>query len=71
MNQENAVSTTAAPGLELADLHLMLKLLQVVAKRGAIQVDEMATVGNLYSRLDAFVKAHTPAAPNTEETNNG
>lgn len=75
-------NSNQAVGLELADLVLVLKLLQVVSKRGAIQADEMATVGNLYTRLEAFVKAHTPAEPvdkstesvqnhNPKESNNG
>jgi len=60
-------NSSQAVGLELADLALMIKLLQVVSKRGAIQVDEMAVVGNLYNRLDAFVKAHAPAETTAED----
>ena len=43
----------------LNDLQIILNLIQIVSSRGAIKPDEMETVGNLYSRLSAFVAAST------------
>jgi hypothetical protein len=55
--QTTATEQPAAPGLTLADLTIALQTIQVVAQRGAIKAEEMATVGGLYDRLFAFLKA--------------
>lgn len=75
-SEDNPVS------LEINDLALMLQILNVVTERGAIRAKEMSTVGQLYAKLEAFVKAHAPVksedpeatSDNTEPketTNNG
>ena len=64
-----------APSLQLADLVLMLKLIQAVAPRGAIKAEEMAEVGALHNKLVAFLTstgAIQPATqPSTQENQNG
>lgn len=46
-----------APSLQLADMVLMLKLIQSIAPRGAIRAEEMAEVGALHNKLLAFLTA--------------
>lgn len=67
--------------LNLNDLKLMAQIIKIVSARGAIQAEEMAAVGNLYTKLVAFIKAATPkeeeksdevpAEANTEGNQNG
>lgn len=65
-----AVQTPQGPQLTLADLTLALQTIQVVAQRGAIKAEEMATVGGLHDRLLAFLQAQgavqAPEAPPSE-----
>ncbi len=64
----------SAPGLQLSDLVLTLKLIQATAQRGAIRAEEMAEVGALHDRLTKFLVASgaiKPAAQPTEESSNG
>lgn len=46
--------------LNLNDLKLMAQIIKVVSARGAIQPDEMAAVGGLFTKLVAFIKAAEP-----------
>ena len=64
------------PSFQLADLVLVLKLIQITAQRGAIRAEEMAEVGALYEKLVKFLTAAgaiQPAKPaeTTEEKSNG
>jgi hypothetical protein len=66
MNQDE--QTTPAqnqPNLGLQDLVAVVNLIQVVAKRGAIQAEEMSVVGPLYERLIAFLQASGALNPPT------
>lgn len=46
--------------LNLNDLKLMAQIIKVVSTRGAIQAEEMAAVGILYTKLLSFIKAAQP-----------
>ena len=46
----------AAPTLSLADLQNLVLVVGVACKRGAVQPNEMKTVGEVYERVDAYVK---------------
>jgi hypothetical protein len=53
--------------LGINDLKLMAQVIKVVSTRGAIQAEEMAAVGILYTKLISFIKSATPnelAMPN-------
>lgn len=60
--------TTENQTINLNDLKLMAHVLKVVSARGAIQADEMSTVGGLYNKLDAFIKTAEPPAPPEGDT---
>jgi hypothetical protein len=53
------------PSLNLQDLILVAQIIQICSSRGAFKADELANVGNLYTKLVAFLQstgALTPAA---------
>ena len=57
--------------INLGDLNAVIRIIDVVTKRGAINGDELADVGAVRNRIQAFVTASTPAtaeATVTEET---
>ena len=63
------------PSLNLQDLILIAQIIQICSARGAFKADEMSNVGNLYTKLVAFLQstgALTPApdATQTEENTN-
>jgi len=53
---ESASSDTPAPTLSLADLQNLVLVVGVACKRGAVQPNEMKQVGEVYERVDAYVK---------------
>lgn len=54
--------------LNLNDLKLMAQIIKVVSTRGAIQAEEMAAVGILYTKLLNFIKAAQPEEAAAAET---
>ena len=57
--------------INLGDLNAVIRIIDVVTKRGAINGEELADVGAVRNRIQAFVTASTPAtaeAAVTEET---
>jgi hypothetical protein len=61
------------PSLNLQDLILVAQIIQICSSRGAFKADEMANVGNLYTKLVAFLQstgALTPAADATQTEEN-
>lgn len=44
------------PTLSLADLQNLLLVVGVACKRGAVQPQEMKTVGEVYERVESYVK---------------
>ena len=53
---QTEASSDAAPTLSLADLQNLVLVVGVACKRGAVQPNEMKTVGEVYERVDAYVK---------------
>lgn len=43
------------PNITLADIASMIAILDAMSTRGAIRANEMASVGELYTRLQAFM----------------
>ena len=54
--------------LNLNDLKLMAQIIKVVSTRGAIQAEEMAAVGILYTKLLTFIKSAEPTEAAAAET---
>lgn len=66
---EPAPTQEAPPSLQLADLVSVVKLIQVVAQRGAIRADEMAEIGKLHDTLLKFLIASGVVQPTTSQEN--
>ena len=61
------------PSLNLQDLILVAQIIQICSSRGAFKADELTNVGNLYTKLVAFLQstgALTPAADATQPEEN-
>jgi len=53
----------------VADLEAVVQIIDACSQRGAFKGDELASVGNVRNRIDAFVKANKPAQPAEENEN--
>jgi len=51
------------------DLRTILQIIQTVSSRGAIKAEEMSVVGDIYSRISAFVAQAEQAARLAEAAN--
>ena len=66
--QAEQAEAAATPSLGISDLVLVANIIQAVSQRGAIRANEMATVGNLYNKLTAFLTANgAVAAPQADD----
>jgi hypothetical protein len=54
--------------INLGDLNAVIRIIDVVTKRGAINGDELADVGAVRNRIQEFITASTPAAAPAEVT---
>ena len=71
--ETTAEQQTTAPSLTLQDLVLVAQIIQIGSQRGTFRAEELADVGNLYTKLIAFLQATgalNPAPTQTEETKN-
>ena len=50
----------------VADLEAVVQIIDACSQRGAFKGDELASVGNVRNRIDAFVKANKSAQPANE-----
>jgi hypothetical protein len=71
MEQETEVETTPPdqPSISLQDLVLLLNLVRISADRGAIKAEEMSSVGTVYQKLFAFLKASGAISEESKEAN--
>lgn len=58
--------TEENPQIGVADLEAVIQIIDACSQRGAFKGDELASVGNVRNRIDAFVKANKPAQPADE-----
>lgn len=61
MKQDATVSDTPPqpvdpPTLSVADLQNLLLVVNIACKRGAVQASEMKQVGEVYERVDSYLK---------------
>ena len=61
------MSDSNTPQLQLADLLLATRLIQLTAQRGAYHAEELSQVGGLYDRFVAFLKASGAITAETTE----
>ena len=57
-----------APNLNINDLLGAVKIIDACSERGAFKGNELANVGAVRDRLEAFAQANMPAEPEPEET---
>lgn len=69
--EQEAVAEQQAPSLTLQDLVLVAQIIQIGSQRGTFRAEELSDVGNLYTKLIAFLQATGALTPaKTEETKN-
>lgn len=57
-----------APDLTITDLQNVRSIIDIAATRGAFKAAEMAAVGGVFNKLDAFLQSVVPAqAPAGEQ----
>jgi hypothetical protein len=49
--------TPPAPDLTLADIQSFKMIIEIASTRGAFRAEELQGIGQLYGKLDAFLKA--------------
>ena len=59
-NVETAASAAPSPELTIVDLQNIRSIIDVAAKRGAFGAGEMAAIGGVYNKLEAFLNAVAP-----------
>jgi hypothetical protein len=59
----NKTPTPSAPILTLDDFTVVVKLIDVVTKRGAFEGPELSDVGTLRNKFAAFLEANKQKAP--------
>lgn len=55
------------PELSINDLLQVRAVLELAVRRGAFQANEVSTVGKIYDRLNDFLNAVAPPAPQPTE----
>ena len=55
--------TEENPQIGVGDLEAVIQIIDACSQRGAFKGDELASVGSVRNRIDAFVKANKPAEP--------
>ncbi len=65
----DSVQSSEQPSISLQDLVVILNVIRLSADRGAVKIDEMATVGAVYQKLFAFLKAAGAISDQATESN--
>lgn len=58
---------SAQPELSINDLLQVRAVLELSVRRGTFQANELSAVGAIYDRLNNFLNAVAPSAPQTAE----
>ena len=64
---EEAVTPTSQPELSINDLLQVRAVVELAVRRGSFQANELSTVGAIYDRLNNFLNAVAPPAPQSVE----
>ena len=60
--QEAPAQPAAAPDLTVNDLQALRTIIDVASQRGTFKANELASVGQVYNRLEAFLNHIAPQA---------
>ena len=66
-NATPAEGAQTAPDLTITDLTALKQIIDVASSRGAFKPNEMVTVGQTYSKLEAFLNAVSTAQQKPEQ----
>jgi len=66
-NAATAEGAQTAPDLTITDLTALKQIIDVASSRGAFKPNEMVTVGQTYSKLEAFLNAVSNAQQKPEQ----
>jgi hypothetical protein len=62
--QATAQEAPQGPDLTVQDLQALKSIIDVASSRGAFRPNEMTAVGNVYTKLETFLKAVATQSPN-------
>lgn len=65
---QNEAAQAPQPELNIVDLQNIRAIVDTAARRGAFSAQEMSSVGGVFDKLNAFINAVTPPAPQEPET---
>jgi hypothetical protein len=66
MSENTEQAQQPAPELTIVDLQNIRSIIDVAAKRGAFGAGEMAAIGGVYNKLEAFLAAVAAQQPKKE-----
>lgn len=64
---EDKAATSVQPELSVNDLLQVRAVVELAVRRGSFQANELTAVGAIYDRLNTFLNAVAPPAPQTAE----
>jgi len=64
---QEAQAVPAAPELTVTDLQNIKTIIDAASRRGAFGAGEMAGVGGVFNKLDAFLNAVAPQQPPADQ----
>jgi hypothetical protein len=64
---ESQEQTQTSPEITVADLTALKNIIDVASQRGAFRPNEMTTVGQTYTKLEAFLNAVAAQQQETEQ----
>lgn len=65
---QNGADAPATPDLTISDLQALRTIIDVCTQRGSFRANEMASVGQVYNRLNAFLDHIAPPKETAEAT---
>ena len=64
--EEQQTAPAAAPELTITDLQNIRSIIDAASRRGAFGASEMAAIGSVFNKLDAFLNAVAPTQQPTD-----
>lgn len=68
MTQEAKLEETKPASLSVSDIRLVRNIIEVSSTRGAFKANELKTVGEVFEKVDAFVKHYDKLLEESKET---